>query len=213
MRKWRRQLLLQVILLPVLAAMAGAGASSPATNGNGERDMLLYVDRAASPWHDANLEQQIIRTFTRRENVRIAPVADRADRGVSFPAAVFDLDSLTNWGLEVGGRYLVLVLVDDERLETKKTFHLPLIFHKYQTVGILEGELRVVDVSRRRLLLAEPFRVEKAGPRAFQATMDDDVNDPDLHVSASAKRTFFQELESAFADRLVKRVGSVIRIR
>jgi len=211
-----RRLHIPLLLIAALV-LSGAGSPPPSFmtngNGNGDHDLLLYVDCPPAPWNDSRLETELIRTFTRRESVRIEPVAARAAAGPAFPGAVYDVDSLTDWGLEVGGHYLVLVLVDDERLETKKTFHLPLVFHRYQTVGVIEGELRVVDVTRRRLLLAEPFRVEKPGPRVFQATMDDDINDPDLQIAAADKQTFFNQLETELSGRLVKRVGTVVRIR
>lgn len=213
MTDWRRYILLPAAALLALAGAIAAAPSMMNGSGNGERDMLLYVDSKPAPWYDTRLQDQLIRAFTRKENVRITPVDTASERPPAFPKAVYDLDSLTNWGLEAGGRYLVLVVVDDSRLETKKKFHLPLVFHKYETVGIIEGELRVIDLDRRRQLIAEPFRVEKAGPRIFQATMDDDVNDPDLRVAAKDKQTFFDDLESKLANRIVKRVGTVIRIR
>ena len=97
--------------------------------------------------------------------------------------------------------------------ERRKDIHVPLLFHRYMTVGAIEGELRVVDVSRARLEIAEPFKIEEKGPRAFQATMDDDIHDPDLHLTAAAKVRFFQKLEEELAGMLVKRIGSVIRMR
>lgn len=90
---------------------------------------------------------------------------------------------------------------------------LPLVFHKYETVGVIEGELRLVDIRRGKLLIAEPFQVKQKGPRIFQATMDDDVNDPDIHLTAPDKIGFFDRLEEKLALRVVERVEKVIRLR
>jgi hypothetical protein len=88
-----------------------------------------------------------------------------------------------------------------------------LVFHKYETVGVIEGELRLIDVRRGKFIIAEPFQVEQKGPRIFQATMDDDVNDPDIHLTAPDKIGFFDRLEEKLALRVVERVGKVIHLR
>ena len=90
---------------------------------------------------------------------------------------------------------------------------LPLVFHKYETVGVIGGELRLIDIRRCKFLIAEPFKVEQKGPRIFQATMDDDVNDPDIHLTAPDKISFFDRLEERLASRVAKQVGKVIRLR
>ena len=57
--------------------------------------------------------------------------------------------------------------------------------------------------------MAEPFRIERKGPRIFQATMDDDKNDPDLHLTAPDKVRFFAELEDNLCELLSDRVLAV----
>jgi hypothetical protein len=127
----------------------------------------------------------------------------------AFPVDYHDLDSLMEWGREAGARYLMVVEVFAERLEKRKSFHLPLVFHKYETVGIIEGEFRLVDLSRGKLLTAEPFKVERKGSRIFQATMDDDINDPDLNMTAPRKVVFFQQLEESLCKHLAERVRTL----
>jgi hypothetical protein len=80
---------------------------------------------------------------------------------------------------------------------------LPLVFHKYETVGDIGGELRFIDVRRGKFLIAEPFKVEQKGPRIIQATMDDNVNNPDIHLMAPDKISFFDRLEERLALRVV----------
>ena len=160
----------------------------------------------------SKLEQHLIRALSRSADWRIVRVRG-IETGPVFPADQHNLDSLVNWSLEAGGSYLVMVTVDDRRLERRKGFHIPLVAHKYETVGVATGELRLIDVARGRQVLAEPFRIEKRGPRVFQATMDDDINDPDLHLRAPQKAIFAGELDDKLSRHLVKRIGSAIRIR
>jgi hypothetical protein len=99
----------------------------------------------------------------------------------------------------------LLVRVDGERIARRKTFNFPLFFHKYQTEGLIEGELRLLDVSRGRVLAAEPFSAKLSGPRVFQGSMDDDINDPDILLTAVQKLRFFDRLEDLAASKLAER--------
>jgi len=125
---------------------------------------------------------------------------------VDFPVNRYNTDSLLEWGREVGGRYLMLVEITREGLERHKSFHVPLVFHKYETVGVIEGEFRFLDLSRGKTLATETFKIEQKGPRIFQATMDDDKNDPDLHLTAPEKVIFFDHLEESLCRHLTTRV-------
>lgn len=177
------------------------------------RTVIVHVDVPPLAWSGSTLEAKLIRTFSRSDNGRFLTTQKASRGGPAFPADLYDLDSLANWGQEVGGDYLLVVRVDSERLQRKKSFHLPLVFHKYEAIGVIEGELRLIDVRRGKHLIAEPFRVIQKGPRIFQATMDDDINDPDVHLTAPDKIDFFHRLEEKLARRVVERVGKAIRLR
>ena len=177
------------------------------------RTVIVHVDLPPLAWSGSTLEAKLIKHLSRNENGRFMTAQKALLSGPGFPADLYDLDSLVNWGMEVGGDYLLVVDIDSERLQKKKSFHLPLVFHKYETVGVIKGELRLVDIRRGKLLIAEPFQVKQKGPRIFQATMDDDVNDPDIHLTAPDKISFFDRLEEKLALRVVERVEKVIRLR
>jgi hypothetical protein len=91
-------------------------------------------------------------------------------------------------------------------LEKRKSFHIPLLFHKFETWGVIEGELRLIDVARSKQVRAVPFMVEQVGPRAWQATMDDDINDPDLRMTAPDKVQFFSRLEDKLVTNLLEQI-------
>ena len=160
-----------------------------------------------------SLENRLIERLTRHGSIEVAGVHALIPGLSTLPLSFYRTDSLVAWGQAAGAEYVVLVHVGSARLERRKDIHVPLLFHRYATVGVIEGELRVIEVSRGRLAMAEPFKIEEKGPRAFQATMDDNIHDPDLHLTAPAKGRFFHELEEALAGMLVKRIGSVIRMR
>jgi hypothetical protein len=195
--------LLLVSLLPV----GGMVSSAPG------RSLILSVISPPLAHSDSRVEEKLVRRLSRQSDIRVSLAEEGLPTGPPFPGDYHNTDSLLEWGREVGGRYLMVVEVIREGLERRKSFHVPLVFHKYETVGIIEGEFRFLDLSRGRLLAAEPFKVERKGPRIFQATMDDDANDPDLHLTAPDKVVFFDRLEESLCKHLAARVSSLAGAR
>lgn len=194
----------RLTLLLMLVMLAGSGRTAPIS-----RDIVMNVIVGASAWTDSDIETKLKMYLTRKADIRVNTVDSDNRLLPPFPGDIYDFDSLLNWGREVGGRYLLVVEVFDQRLERRKSFHVPLVFHKYETVGVIEGELRLIDLSKGKAITVEPFKVELNGPRSFQATMDDDINDPDLHLTAPDKIRFFQKLEDLLCKRLADRVSSL----
>lgn len=171
-----------------------------------ERVLLLKVIEAPIAWSDANLEQQLRQMLSRNQRLRVMQAEPVYDDQPQFPQDIYNADSLMNWGLEVGGRYLMVVVVDETRLERRKSFSLPLIVHTYQTYGVMTGELRLLDLIRGRMLTAEPFEVRQKGSRVLQQAFDDDRGDPTLHMTAVQKARFFDELQKKAALVLMERL-------
>ena len=178
-----------------------------------DRTVILQVDVPALAWSGSTLEAKLLRHLSRNDNLNVVTSSTGTVDWPEFPQDRYNVDSLKNWGIEVGGHYLLTVVVHNEWLETRKSFHLPLVFHKYEIVGVIEGELRLVDIARGKQLGVEPFTVRQNGPRIFQATMDDDMNDPDLHLTAFDKVRFFDRLEEKATRYVVRWVGKLIRLR
>ena len=188
-------------------------SSPPAAARNNGYGVAIRVEAAPLAWCESKLEGILQKHLTRMPNIRAMPYGGRAGWTPAFPEDRFNLDSLVNWGLETGQDYLMLVVVGSERLERRKTFNVPLIFHRYETIGVIEGELRLVDLRKGKLLLAEPFEVKQKGKRIFQAGMDDDVNDPSIHLTAAQKIRFFERLEEKLAKRLTDKIMRYTRSR
>jgi hypothetical protein len=187
-----------VVLVSVLL-MLGA-VVNPATT----KQVLLRVEGTPSAWSESRIDDLLKVQLSRMGSIQVRQVTD--DQIPPFPQDSYNLDSLVNWGLESGGRYLFLVDVQREGLERRKDWVLPLIFHRWVTVGVIEGEMRFIDLARGRLVIAEPFRIERKAKGAFQGTMDDDANDPDLHLSAPEKVRFFAMLEQQLCDELIAKI-------
>ena len=190
-----------IAILLILTLLVSVVAANAATTG---RKLMLSVISPPLAHSDSRIDTKLVRYLTGESDLRVTVVDDSAGTQPDFPDNYFDLDSLMEWGREVGARFVMVVEVTAERLEKRKSFHVPLVFHKYETVGVIEGEFRLVDLSRDKLLTAEPFKLESKAARIFQATMDDDINDPDLHLTAPNKVIFFDRLE----DNLCRHLAS-----
>ncbi len=196
-----RRLTVLLTMLSILAVVDTSAAPG--------RRLFLNVISPPLAYSDSQVDTKLVRLLTRESNMSVS-IVDQEDPVLPvFPVDYHNTDSLLEWGREAGGRYVMVVEVTSQRLERRKSFHLPLVFHKYETVGVIEGEFRLLDLTRSRLLAAEPFKVERKGSRIFQATMDDDINDPDLHLTAPAKVRFFDQLEENLCQHLAQRVGSL----
>ena len=200
----RRPLTLAAIL--ALFAMAGTTQAAP-------RRLILQVQAAPLAWGTSQLTDQMVTLLSRNPDMRVITTDPATDEYPSFPEDHYNLDSLFDWGTEVGGRYLLVISVQQESLERRKTFSVPLFFQRWETIGVIRGETRLLDLQKRRLLSAEPFTVEMSGSRQFQGEGDDNRNDPSLHLTAAEKSRFFRSLEQKLANRIIKDVDRLTRGR
>ncbi len=204
-----RRLIPILLLLTIVACGLDAQASS--------RKLLLDVQTAPLAWGDSRLTDKIVTALSSDPELQIVTPTPRGRVSLSplpaVPGNRTDVEGLLDWGVEIGGRYLLVVTVDNEYLERRKGFSLPLFFHKYETVGVITGEFRFMDLQKRRLLAAEPFKTELSGARQFQAEMDDNSSDPTLHLPATAKSKLFSALEDKLTKHLVEKVARLTRGR
>lgn len=189
-----------ILLVAILPRIASAGPN-----------ILLRVTPAEAAWSSSSIEEKLLIRMNRDTALQVISV-NGDDRDLpSFPRDRYNVDSLVEWGSEIGGQYLMLVDVHDERLERRKSWHLPLFFHKYVTVGIISGELRLIDLNQGVLLISLPFSTELEAKRIFQASPDDDVNHPNLHMTAPGKLVFFDQMEDRLCDQLLESIGFTVR--
>jgi len=195
-------------LLVLLALVTLISSAQAAT-----RRMILRVETAPLAWGVSCLNEYLTTALSRNANLRILTSDPLTDDQPPFPSDRYNIDSLFDWGTEVGGRYLLVVAVEREALERRKTFSVPLLFQRWETIGVIQGELRLLDLQKRRLLVAESFEEKMSGSRQIQAEADDNRHDPSLHLVASEKVRLFQTLEQRLVNRLVEKVSRLTRGR
>ena len=202
-----------LLFLIVTAIGVGLLGGMSACAQGGPRTIIVSVNDHPRPWGESQIEKLLIRSLSMSSNLRAFSIDSNHDLMPPLPQDWYDADSLANWAMERGCRYVLAIDILDERLERRKGFHLPLVFHKYQTVGIIEADIRLFDAGRGKFLMTELLKVEENGPRVFQATMDDDINDPDLHLTTPGKLSFMARLEQKFCRHLIKKLGKEILLR
>lgn len=187
----------------LLVGLVGQAIGAPSV-------VLLKVNQAEVAWADPDLVGKLERRLTTDLGLEVHSAG--ANSGLpTGPNNRYHTDSLVNWGQEAGARYLMLVTVASETIQRKKTFNLPLIFHKYETVGIIIGDVRFYDVARGRLLLSRPINFELEAKRVFQGAIDNDKNDPSIHLTAVEKISFIDKLEEKLAKKLIDGVKKILK--
>jgi len=177
------------------------------------REILIDVQSVPLAWGDGGLAEKIQAEFSRNPEWRIRCASHADSDGPAVLSNRTDVDSLLNWGTEMGGRYLLVVTVSHEALERQKAFSLPLIFHKWETVAVIRGEYRFLDLQKGRLLAAEPFEEKLVGTRQYQMSTDDNRSDPSLHMTPGEKGRLFSQLEDKLVSRLNGQVEKLSRGR
>lgn len=177
------------------------------------REIVLRIQEPKVPYAASRIDQKLVTMLSRDQSIRVTLVDGTDTTLASFPTARYDLDSLASWGNEIGGRFLLSVVVHDQRLERRKSFHIPILFHKWEAVGVVEGEIRLVDLLRNKQLVAEPFTTTLSAKRVFQGTMDDHKYDPDIHLTASEKIRFFDKLQTAAAEKIIEETRRYMGVR
>ncbi|MEA2031758.1 MAG: hypothetical protein U9N55_09245 [candidate division Zixibacteria bacterium] len=202
-----------LLFLAVVSIGASLFASTPNRAQRGPRTVMVWVNDYPTPWGESQIEDLLIRSFSRTGHLRAFPINTNANQMTNFPRDWFNADSLADWTAKKKSRFVLVVDVLNERLERRKGFHLPMVFHKYQTVGIIEADVRLFDARLGRFIMSESLKVEEGGPKIFQFTMDDDINDPDLHLTTPKKLSFIAHLEKKFCHRIIERLGEEILLR
>lgn len=195
-----------LVLLSGLILAPVSGTATP-------RRVLLHVRGLNLADGRSDLTALMLQKLTRQTSLRITPTTILSDEMPAFPESSYDLDTLIDWGQEVGGRYLVDIRVTYEGIRTRKTFSIPLILHRYETAATIEGEMRVIDLQRQRLVYDRPFAKSVRARQVVQADTDQDGHDADLHVPASEKQDLYRRLESRLAEHLATRLHLLSRGR
>ena len=180
-----------------LCLAVGAGAQTQ------QSVLLVAIEQTAPAWSDSRLFDKLTEGLTREPRIKVVAVPSCSPDSAGSRAQAFDLEKLVADGRARQGNYVLYIRVTSERYDRRKTFSVPLVFHKWEVIGVIEGEWRLIDVVRGKQIKAEPFHLEMNGKRVIQATMDDNIDDPDINMSAPDKIQFFGQLEDMLTQHIL----------
>ncbi len=169
------------------------------------RVIHIQVIQPPVPWAESQIADKLETHFGRDPRMRT-----RLVKSSEPDVPLEEADSVPATRSFQKSNFLLTVTIQSERIDRRKGFKLPLFFHRWETVGIVEGEFRLLDVQRGKLLAAEPFVHELRGPAVFQGSMDDNRDDPDIHLRAPEKALFVSALEDGLVTMLVERTRALL---
>jgi len=192
-----------VIILIFVIVSAGATAQA--------RDaVIVNLELPENPWADVRLDDKLefyLATVGRSPIIRIK--GDLRD-SLGWNSHTPSIDELIDQGKRLNGRYLVDIFIDRIDIEKRKATVIPQAAFRYRVFGVISGVIRVIDLSRSRLVRTKKLDYEiKASDRWRFG--DDDINDADLHISASDKILLFDELEEKAARGIFREITRLTR--
>jgi hypothetical protein len=197
MAKWAGVFTLIVILMwPV-------GGTLLAANG-----ITINLRLPETAWSDSRLGERLdmfLSDINRVPITRFGPFENIAPVGVAS-----SFEELLEFGRRQGDRFLVDITIDRIDLEQRKTTIFPCLFFRYRTYAVITGKLRVLDITRERMISHKDIDYEIKASDQWQA-MDDNPYDPALHIPTDEKIILFAKLEDEAASRLYKEIKKLIK--
>ncbi len=172
--------------------------------------VIVNLELPKNPWADVRLDDKLdfyLATVGRSPIIRIK--GDLRD-SLGWNSHTPSIDELIDQGERLNGRYLVDIFVDRIDMEKRKATVIPQAAFRYRVYGVITGVIRVIDISRSRLVRTKKIDYEiKASDRWRFG--DDDINDADLHISASDKILLFDKLEEKAARGIFREITRLTR--
>jgi len=192
-------------VLFVLAVFVSVSSGAAAQDA-----VIINLEIAENPWADVRLDNKLdfyLATAARSPIIRInGDMRDSLGWNSRTPA----IDDLIDQAERLNARYLVDIFIDRIDIEKRKVTVIPQAAFRYRVFGVITGVMRVMDISRARVVRVEEINYEiKASDRWRFG--DDDIHDADLHISAYDKTLLFDELEEKAARGIFREITRLTR--
>jgi len=151
-------------------------------------------------WGDINLSDRLDMYMSTIDNIPIK-TNEIIHNGSSSSFQTSTFRELLASGKESGDDFVVDVVIDRIDLEKRKVSIFPRIISRYRVYAVISGTLRIVDVDNEQLVKMKDIEVEFKTKDRWQV-VDDNPDDPGLHISADRKLIIMRELEDRTAEEL-----------
>jgi hypothetical protein len=108
------------------------------------------------------------------------------------------------------GHYLVDIKVDRIDLEKRKLTLIPMIFWRYRVYAVLTGTVRILDISRGRMVKSQKIKYDIRAADQWQL-IDNNENDPALSIPADEMTNLFDRLDEKAALKLFEEIKEISR--
>ncbi len=181
-----------------LAAVLIPFAVSVAQDG-----ILVSVKIRDYPYADSHIADKLSLSLSPFENVQVFET--------EYPTGPPDgFDRLIALGRERKVRFLAELFIDRMDISSRKQTIVPLILYRYRIYGGIVGMLRIIDITKERVIQLENLKIDLKATDQWQI-FDDDANDPALNIPADQKTALFDRLEDEVAKQFWEKVRRLTR--
>lgn len=174
-----------------------------------ENKIVVNVDLPPCPYHDSRMDSKLYDLLSTIDLTEIV-YTDSAD---AYQLANDDrmiFDDILAIGQKHNGRYLVDIDVERIDIERRKITIIPLFFYRYRVFGVLSGTLKVVDVSRKRIMETKLIDFEVKAADQWQV-YDDDPDNPALLLPADKRVILLDEVDDKAANGIFEDIKKLTR--
>jgi len=171
--------------------------------------IIINMEIPACAWGDVHVDRQLSMYLSTVSNVPIIYMDQMDSLPINFDSYETFPD-LVERSRVLGGRYLVDIIVDRIDIERRKVTVIPLLMFRYRVFALMTGNLRVIDVKNGRLVKMKKIKYEVKAADQWQL-VDDDPDNPVLHIPADKKMLLIKSLDEKAARGLFKEIKQMAR--
>jgi hypothetical protein len=176
-----------------------------ATAGGG---IVVNLRIPQNPWADSHLGERLDTYMS--DITRVPITRNNIDDSTYRDIGGESFQDLMARGKMQDGHFLVDIKIDRIDLERRKCTFIPMLFWRYRTYAVLTGRLRILDVSRGRMVKNRAITYEIKAVDNWQL-VDDNEFDPALSIPADEISNLFSCLEDKAAANLYKEIKEISR--
>ncbi len=161
-----------------------------------------------NPWADSRLAEKLDMYMSAISHVPI--VRNDITDTIFVNVGGESFQDLLARGQMQNGHFLVDIKVDRIDLEKRKWTLIPMIFWRYRLYAVLTGTIRILDISRGRMVKTEKIEYDIRAADSWQL-IDENENDPALSIQADEMTDLFDRLEDMAASKLYEEIKEISR--
>ncbi len=173
------------------------------------RGITINMNIKQCSWGDINLSNRLDMYISTIDHIPIQ-TNEKVFNSFNNSCNTATFRDLLTFGKENGDDFIVDVVIDRIDLEKRKVSVFPRLITRYRVYAVISGTMRIVDVDNERLLKMKNIELEFKTKDRWQV-VDDNPDDPGLHISADRKLVIMRELEDRTAEELYQEIIQLAR--